>query len=123
VKCTDTRGGLIASDRAIISTSTVGLPGGTRKPMRTGEYDFQLMPMAYGLPLWHRATSNLQPFHLNCGRATVNAAGVLAVFLIGFTWCAENLPYTPWKVRTGPLEPWLSSRRRCKVHEQTRALA
>src|SRR5258706_13712415 len=32
VKCTDTRAGA----RAIISTSTVGLPGGTRKPMRTG---------------------------------------------------------------------------------------
>src|SRR3989454_12557694 len=32
VKCTDTWGGA----RAIISTSTVGLPGGTRKPMRTG---------------------------------------------------------------------------------------
>src|SRR5712692_3797660 len=32
VKCTDTSGGA----RAIISTSTVGLPGGTRKPMRAG---------------------------------------------------------------------------------------
>src|SRR5437660_2841496 len=32
VKCTDTRAGA----SAIISTSTVGLPGGTRKPMRTG---------------------------------------------------------------------------------------
>src|SRR5258706_3854278 len=36
VKCTVTCGGLMASDRAIISTSTVGLPGGTRKPIRTG---------------------------------------------------------------------------------------
>src|SRR5258708_14976015 len=36
VKCTDTCGGLIASDRANISSSTVGLPGDTRKPMRTG---------------------------------------------------------------------------------------
>src|SRR5438309_8546778 len=51
VKCTDTSGGA----RAIISTSTVGLPGGTRKPMRTGLLRGSTLALRLGAELLQHA--------------------------------------------------------------------
>src|SRR5256886_4041135 len=51
VKCTDTSRGA----RAIISTSTVGLPGGTRKPMRTGLLRGSTLALRLGAKLLQHA--------------------------------------------------------------------